>query len=86
MLNEIIIPVSAAIVIGCIVTIAKHITNDKKHPDKAEIVFKDVCDIKHKGLEDCFESKISALNDKVETFRLDVKTEFAEVKDLIRKK
>ena len=86
MINEITIAVSSAIIIGCIVSIAKHISNSDKHPNKQSIVFKDVCETKHQGLTNCIEGKINSLDDKFETFREDVKSEFAEVKELIRSK
>lgn len=84
MINEIAIGVSTATIITCLATVAKHIINSDKHPDKKELVSRNECDIKHKGLEDCIESKITALHDKVDTFREDVRISFENVKDLIK--
>lgn len=84
MVNEIAIGVSTAIIIGCMATVAKHILNDTKHPDKKEFMPRNECDVRHKGLEDCVEGKITALHDKVDIFREDVKSEFADIKTLIR--
>ena len=86
MINEIAIAVSSAIIIGCMATIAKHIINLDKHPQRQDIVFKDVCETKHQGLTNCIEGKITALDDKFETFREDIKSDFTEVKELIRNK
>ena len=86
MIDQIAIGVSTAIIIGCMAVVAKHIMNDEKHPDKKELMPRSECDVRHKGLEDCVESKITALHDKVDTFREDVRTGFEDVKDLIRNK
>jgi len=86
MLNEIVTPVSAAIIISCITVVARHIMNADKHPDKKELVPHSECDARHKGLDDCIESKITALHDKIDIFRKDVKGEFRSMRDLIQNK
>lgn len=77
MVNEIIIIVSAAIIIGCMATIAKHIINNERHPAKKDIVFRDVCEPKMKGLKDCLEAKIDGLTDLT-------KQGFESLKELIK--
>lgn len=72
------------IITGIIGTIARHVTNSDRHPAKKDIVFEKVCKEKHDGLDDCIEGKIQRLDEKFDTFREDVKGEFAEVKALIR--
>jgi hypothetical protein len=86
MMNEVVISVSTAIIVGCMAIMTKHIMNTDKHPDRNELMPRSECDTRHKGLEDCMEGKITALHDKVDTFREDVKTGFEDVKDLIRNK
>ena len=67
-----------------IIAIIKHTTNSTKHPCKKDVVFVDVCREKMKGQEDCVESELRAVNEKVDSLKVDMRTGFKEVKDLIR--
>ena len=84
MTNEIITYVLGAIIVGTIFSITRHIINTDKHPCKKDIVYKDVCDTKHKGLDDCIEGKINSLDQKFEIMREDMKEGFRDVKQLIK--
>ncbi len=86
MTTEIFIGVAVVLITGVVATVARHITNPDRHPDKTDIVYKDVCEIKHKSIEDCFEGKIMALDEKFDNFRNDIKDNFKEIKDLIKSK
>jgi len=64
--------------------LARHITNNNKHPCKSDIVVKDVCEIKHKGLEDCIENQLKSHTQRLDELRLDMKEAFTEIKVLIK--
>ena len=64
--------------------IGKHITNSKKHPCKTDVVYKDVCEQKHKGFEDCVESELKNLNCRVTELKTDMKAGLVEIKQMIK--
>ena len=71
-------------IIGVYVFVFKHLANAKKHPCKDDIVFRDVCDERSKRLEDCIEGAVKAAEGKYSELKKDMKSEFKEVKELIR--
>jgi hypothetical protein len=66
---------------GCL---GKHLINSQKHPCKKDIVFKEVCQSDMKGLEDCVESEIKNLNNRITELKQDVKDGFAGLQNLIK--
>ena len=59
---EILIPV-ASIIIGLFYALYTHVSNTGRHPEKKDLVFKEVCEPKMKGLSDCAEREIKALKE-----------------------
>lgn len=57
-------------IVGAIGAVAKHISNDEKHPNKKDIVFKEVCEAK----EDCVESEIKNVSVRLDSMdkKLDI--------------
>ena len=67
-------------ILGFIGWVTKHITNSQKHPCKKDIVFKDVCDAK----QDCIESEIKNINNRLDDIKADMKDGFGRVERLIK--
>lgn len=53
-------------IIGVYTALNKHTSNPKKHVCSDDVVFRDVCDVRHKGLEDCIEAKLETLETKID--------------------
>jgi hypothetical protein len=51
------------VMVGLFWAFYKHASNTGRHPDKKDIVFKDVCEPKMKGLEDCITKDVGALKE-----------------------
>ena len=54
------------VVVGLFWGLYHHSSNTDRHPAKKDIVFKDVCDPKMKGLQDCIEAKLEGLEKLVQ--------------------
>lgn len=54
---------------GCYIFVFKHLSNSERHPNKKDVVFRDVCDERQKNIETKFDN---------------LKEDLAEIKDLIR--
>lgn len=67
-------------ILGFIGWVTKHMTNSKKHPCKSDIVFKDVCEAK----QDCIESEIKNINNRLDDIKVDMKDGFGRVERLIK--
>jgi hypothetical protein len=79
MTEGIITGVAIFVIGGIIATLSRHITNDDKHPSKKDIVFRNVCEVIHKGES----TQMKDINDKLDDHKRDYIREFAEIKDLI---
>lgn len=73
--------------------VSKHTSDNDIHPSKKDIVFKDVCEVERKGINDCiegevrlFNEKIKSINEKIDTHHSFNKSQFTEIKNLIRNK
>lgn len=51
------------VIVGLFYALYTHVSNTGRHPDKKDLVFKDVCEPKMKGLGDCAEREIKALRE-----------------------
>jgi hypothetical protein len=51
------------VIIGLFYALYAHVSNVGRHPDKKDIVFRDVCKPEMKRLEDCAEREIKALKE-----------------------
>jgi len=51
------------VVVGLFYALYAHVSNTDRHAGKKDLVFKDVCEPKMKGLEDCVEIKIEGLKE-----------------------
>ena len=56
---------------GCYIFVFKHLANNDKHPKKEHIVYRDVCDEKHEGLEKTLEAKFEGMKELMDT-RFDI--------------
>ena len=75
-----IIAIIATPILGFAGWVTKHITNSKKHPCKADIVFKDVCETK----QDCIEGEIKNLSNRVDDMKNDMNRGFDRLEAAIR--
>jgi len=51
------------VIVGLFWAFYKHCSNTSRHPDKKDIVFKEVCEPKMKFLEDCITKDVAALKE-----------------------
>jgi len=65
------------IIVGLFWGLYSHSSNTDRHPAKKDLVFKDVCEPKMKGLEDCIEAKLDG-------FEKLMKQHFDNLEKLIR--
>ena len=72
------------IITGAIAWIACHITNSEKHPCKKDVVYKDVCEVKSKNLEDCLENEVRESKERYAELKEDMRLGFDEIKQLIK--
>ena len=73
--------VGAGTLSGLVVVIfLKHLANNDRHPNKKDIVFKDVCE----KTQDCIEGKLDNIKDTVDERHKDTKKHLERIEDLIR--
>lgn len=65
-----------AAIIGVYAILMRHTSNSKKHVCSDDIVFQDVCDERHKGVDDCIENVLNLtkiqyqnLSDKIDDLK-----------------
>jgi len=65
-----------AAIIGVYEALRKHTSHPKKHVCSDDVVFRDVCDERHKGVEDCIENVLKLttiqyqnLSDKIDDLK-----------------
>ena len=76
--------------LGIIWKLFDHVNHAEKHPDKADIVFRAVCETKHQGETrtwqaelDVAKARIDGLKEQVQQGFDDVKHDVAEIKSLL---
>lgn len=81
-----------AFITGIYVWVGKHTSNNKKHPCKDDIVFKDVCEERqktnmqaHEHLREGIEKAIARSDEQHKELKTDVKSGFDSVLELIKK-
>ena len=84
MTEEIIIGVSVMVASGIIGTVARHITNDDRHVNKGEIVFKDVYEAKHQALQENLQDRLTVIDSKVDELKIDFRESCKEIKMMIK--
>jgi len=65
---------------GAYMFLFRHLANSKKHPNKDDIVFRDVCE----KTQQVIHTEIKGQRDLVELKFTEVKTDLGEIKDLIK--
>ncbi len=77
--TAIITGVAIVLIGGAIVAVCKHVSNENKHPNRSDIVFRDVCAAK----EDCVETEIKNLKETIDKLDKTVVNGFTEIRHLI---
>jgi len=48
---------------GCYVFVFKHLANNDRHPKKKDIVFREVCEVTHEGLQKTLDAKFEGIKE-----------------------
>ena len=80
---RIITPFAAAF-IGLFGWLGKHISNSKRHPDKTQLVYQDLCDERVRRFEDTIKEHKKDADKRHVELKADMNRGFDEVKQLIR--
>jgi hypothetical protein len=67
-------------ILGIVWKIFEHAYQGDKHPDKKDIVFRDVCETKHTGESRVWEAELKAANSRVDGLKEQVEKGFSDIK------
>lgn len=70
-----------SIVLGCFI---RHVSKGRRHPCSDDIVYKDVCAEKTKGLNDCIEGAVNLMKIQYENLNTKVDKGFKDLKEFIK--
>ncbi|MCK5610275.1 hypothetical protein KAR91_50850 [Candidatus Pacearchaeota archaeon] len=75
-----------ALIVGIWGWFLKHVSCGNRHPDKSDLMYKDVCDERTHRLEGLIESHAERSAERHTELKDDVRTGFSEMKELIKAK
>lgn len=68
------------LVVGVIWKVVEHVYQADQHPNKKDIVFRDVCETKHAGTENTWKAELDAAKARIEDLKKHMEKGFDEVK------
>jgi len=71
-------------IVGVVWKVFEHVYQKDRHPAAKDIVFRDVCEARHKGMDNTWQAELSAMNMRIDDLKGEMQRGFAHLEGSIK--